>query len=174
MQNFLNEYSFSAVADHLDNKRLNKQLTETRQCLDILLINPTSRWRNHPAVLMWKNHEYALWLYAKRIREECIDRGFNVEKNTLQFQKHFEILSSDPSKDWAMPDWWQDEVLKERVVVTHRARLYIKDPIFYEKYKRFVEPAEKMRCCSHCNYFWPSHWEKNGQKFLQTNKKRSK
>jgi hypothetical protein len=174
MQTFLNEYSFSATAEYLDNKRLNKQLTESRQILDILLINPNARWRNHPAVLMWKGHEYALWLYTKRIREECIERGFNVEKNTLQLQKHFQIMSDNPLTNSSMPEWWEDEVLKERVVVTHRARLYVKNPVHYARYERFLEPAENMRCCSHCNYFWPSHWEKNKQQFLITNKKRSK
>jgi hypothetical protein len=172
MQTFLNEFSFSASAEYLDNKRLNKQLTEARQILDILLINPNARWRNHPAVLMWKGHEYALWLYIKRIREECIERGFNVEKNTIQWLKHFEILKSLSTNE-DMPIWWEDENLKERVVITHRARLFIKNPEYYKRYQQWVEPAENMRCCSHCNYFWPSHWEKNSHKFLITNKKRS-
>lgn len=174
MQTFLSETTFSGSAEVLDKIRLNKQFLEARQIMDMLLAeNPSkSPWSKHPAVLQWKNHEYYLWLYIKRIREECINRGISVEKNTTALVKYIPIIA-ELGKTQVEPIWWSDETLKDKVVITHRARLYEKDPVHYAQYAQWVEPAKDLICCSHCNYFWPSHWEKNGNKFLVTNKKRN-
>jgi hypothetical protein len=174
MQTFLSEHSFSATAQYLDDKRLNKQYLEVRQILEILLEKHESRWRNHPAVLQWKGFEYALFVYSKRIREECEERGISTEKNTVVLQRLYNEYLSGPDVNRDFPDWWEDEKLRERVIVTHRARLFIKKPEHYHMYETWTEAGAAATCCSHCNYFWPSHWKANGEKFLVTNKKKLK
>lgn len=170
MQTFLNELTFSATAERLDKKRLQKQLLEGRQILEILLVNTTAAWRNHPAVLMWKGHEYWLYLYLKQIMLDCKERGINVEKNWEVISNCKEII---PTANVLPPEWWTDEKLQHRVVTTHRARLWVKNKEFYSAYENNFDEAETLRCCSHCNYFWPTHWAKNGNKFLVTTKKRA-
>ena len=160
MQTFLPEPSFSAVASILDDKRLYKQLLEARQILEILFTEPRKDgsiipWSHHPAVLMWKGYEYHLWLYFKRIREECIERGIDVVKNTNAIEKLVPRIL-DLSQD--EPVWWSDEKLKDRVIITHRARLFIKKPGHYVHYEQWVEPAKELVCCpQRCNYYWPTH-----------------
>ena len=169
MQTFLSEFTFSGAAEVLDKKRLQKQLLEGRQILDILLDKPEARWRNHPAVLMWKGYEYYLYLYCKRMMEECVEQGINVEKNALQLHRHIvTIMSRGLSEE--PPVWWVDGELQERIVVTHRARLYVKKPEHYPQYEQWVGKAETMRCCSHCNYFWYPHHVKNLNNLQQNQK----
>jgi len=56
MQTFLPYKNYSQCAEILDNKRLNKQILESYQILKVLSgQSPSGAWRNHPAVLMWKN-----------------------------------------------------------------------------------------------------------------------
>ena len=58
MQTFLPYPSKRESLDALDNKRLNKQILECYQILNILTGNSKSNaWRNHPAVLMWEGAE---------------------------------------------------------------------------------------------------------------------
>jgi hypothetical protein len=166
MQTFLSETTFSGSAEVLDKRRLNSQFKEARQIMDVLFAKPREDgkkigWQNHPAVLMWKGHEYYLWLYIKRIREECIYRGIKVVKNTEAVNKHIHLIDS-PDTCQDPPLWWSDETLRNRVIMTHRARLFVKDPVHYAKYEQWVEPAKELVCCvGKCNYFWPSHHERN-------------
>ena len=61
MQTFLPYSCFKQTANCLDYRRLGKQRVEAFQILNILEdITPNSRWKTHPAVLMWKGYENAL------------------------------------------------------------------------------------------------------------------
>ena len=158
MQTFFNEYTFEDIAANLDKKRLQKQLLEGRQILKRLLI-PGGGWGNHPAVLQWKTYEVALVSYCHVIAEECSARGVKTETNLEVIrQLEEEFLSEKPM---VLPSWWIDGVQRNRLIVTHRARLFVKNPVFYAKYEPFVELAEPYKCCVKCNYFWPSHHARN-------------
>lgn len=93
----------------------------------------TNGWRNHPAVLMWRENLDALKLYGREICLEWIRRGYN--DNLLgQF-----VCVGDP----AMPTWLGDE----RVHLSHQANLVRKDPDYYRIY--FPSVDETMP------YYWP-------------------
>lgn len=65
MQTFLASTNTLKAARALDNKRLNKQILECYQILNVLSgRSKTGAWRNHPAVLMWKGYEHGLWEYV--------------------------------------------------------------------------------------------------------------
>jgi hypothetical protein len=89
MQTFLPEYSFTASARALDNKRLGKQRVETLQLLQAIARGPTrikskngvdkvvkTPWRNHPACKMWLGFESQLIRYGQIICKEWQSRGF--------------------------------------------------------------------------------------------------
>jgi hypothetical protein len=159
MQTFLCEHTFSGTAEYLDKRRLNKQFIEARQILDVLLEKTNARWRNHPAVLMWKGYERALYMYTMRMKEELVIRGVSIEKNEKALTRLYNLYLAD--REIITPNWWQDDELKERIVISHRARLCIKDPVYYASYKPYVCLASHVKCCPHCNYFWPSHHARN-------------
>lgn len=58
MMTFLPHEDFEKSAQSLDYRRLGKQRVEAMQIYNCLL-KPT-RWKNHPAVLMWSGYEDAL------------------------------------------------------------------------------------------------------------------
>ena len=88
MQTFLPHSNLILSAQALDSKRLNKQILEAYQILNVLSGNsPTGGWRNHPAVLMWKGHEYSLRSYAYTMIGEARKRGIKVDKNQENIAK---------------------------------------------------------------------------------------
>ena len=149
MQTFVPFADFDKSAAVLDNKRLNKQLLEGRQILGILATRKTKgAWVNHPAVKMWRGYEAALFKYLLAIRNECVARGIETNKNwNAIVDIHTNALYS--STHYELPAWWDDE----RVHVSHRFNLYRKDP----KYYNVFEYEQNYTCCDRCNYFWPTH-----------------
>ena len=149
MQTFVpfNDMKLSAFA--LDSKRLNKQLLEGRQIYNILVSGKQKgAWVRHPAVLMWKHYDMALLEYLRAIKDECVTRGIQTEKN-------WNAIMEIDSRNWnrgsnvIMPPWWNDE----RVHESHRNNLYVKDSVYYT----IFSDAKRVTCCDSCNYFWPSH-----------------
>jgi hypothetical protein len=68
MQTFVPYADMHESAVVLDNKRLNKQLLEGRQIYSILSSGRTTGgWVRHPAVLMWRNYDNALYAYLKTL-----------------------------------------------------------------------------------------------------------
>jgi hypothetical protein len=63
MQTFLPYVDYDRCATCLDPSRLNKQLVECHQILNVLF-GLREGYRNHPAVTMWKGHEQNLISYA--------------------------------------------------------------------------------------------------------------
>jgi hypothetical protein len=120
----------------LDNKRLGKQRVEAYQITRVLA-GLTKGWRNHPAVLMWKDYEPALFEYGRIICQEWIRRGY---KDTL-FDKF-------PKESIIYPAWLGDM----RLHISHQANLVRKDPEYYRKY--FPEVDETMP------YYWVTKEEK--------------
>jgi hypothetical protein len=159
MQTFLPHKKFSDCAKELDSKRLNKQILEGYQILNILLGNSESKaWRNHPAVLMWKNNEGSLVFYVKTMIREAKRRGIKTDKNSQNI--HRLLLQQNRRIPLQYPSWYKDSRI-DLVVETHRANLYKKDPIFYAHFSDSVESNNNKPCCPNrkepCKYYWPTH-----------------
>lgn len=149
MQTFVPFTDHSKSALVLDSKRLNKQLLEGRQIYSILSSGrKTGGWVNHPAVKMWRNFDNALFAYLEAMKDECVHRGIQTDKN-------WSAILDMHDKNWnrgsntIMPSWWGDD----RVHDSHRFNLYRKDPEFYGVF----EYEQNKVCCDKCNYFWPTH-----------------
>jgi hypothetical protein len=162
VQTFLpaSDYEYSAQA--LDNKRLNKQVLEGYQILKILSgASETGAWRNHPAVLMWKGAEQSLMDYIDHMVYEAEWRGIKTDKNVANLR----ALKRSYSHNWGklQPVWSKPEHIK-RVITTHRANLYRKDPIIYASFASDKESEFNNPCCDKCLYYWATHKERNVQK----------
>jgi hypothetical protein len=154
MQTFLpsSDYEYSAQA--LDSKRLNKQILEGYQILKVLSgASESGAWRNHPAVLMWKNAENSLMDYIDHMVYEADWRGIKTDKNV----SNLKTLKSAFSHMWggSVPIWQKPEHVK-RVVDSHKANLYRKDALIYAEYQSYTAKP----CCDKCLYYWPTHAER--------------
>lgn len=139
MQTFLPFPDFNKSAQVLDRMRLGKQRVETLQILQAL--RNETRWKNHPAVKMWKGYERALIQYGLSICTEWIYRGYRdtchakissfIERDTTQYilppwlgseefhrahrsnllRKNYEYYSKFFSENIDLPYIWPDEVL---------------------------------------------------------------
>jgi len=159
MQTFFPHSNIHESAQTLDSKRLNKQILEAYQILKVLSgASPTGGWRNHPAVLMWKGHEYHLRNYAKIMIDEANVRGIKTDKN----QANIEELEIKYSSIWGTdkPRWFSDQTKMMRITTTHKARLFEKDPIYYAHFGYAKHSIYNKPCCSTCQYYWVTHEEK--------------
>jgi hypothetical protein len=155
MQTFFPHNNLVMNAQALDNKRLNKQILEGYQILKVLSNRSESgAWRNHPAVLMWKGAEYSLRTYINAMIVEAKHRGIKTDKN----EENINILEDLCSEIWGtkIPDWFSGEEQK-RINATHKANLYIKDPIYYVEFKPALEDKYNVPCCEGCKYYWTTH-----------------
>jgi len=118
MQTFLPYADFTEVARVLDYRRLGKQRVEAYQIVRVLDgTQQSNAWRNHPAVLMWRDNLDALKMYGTEICLEWIRRGYN--DNLISHFQH------KPAPD--MPAWLGDE----RIHISHQANLVRKLPEYY-------------------------------------------
>jgi hypothetical protein len=149
MQTFVPFDNFKDSAAVLDNKRLNKQLLEGRQIYKILASGQTSgAWVNHPAVKMWRGYDNALFDYLRVIKDECLYRNIQTQKNWNALTEMYE-WNWNRGNSIVMPPWWGDS----KVHQSHRNNLYRKDP---EHYREFLND-KFVACCEKCNYVWPTH-----------------
>ena len=147
MQTFVPFADIVDSAQCLDAKRLNKQLLEGRQIYGILASGKrTGAWVNHPAVKMWRNYDMGLYAYLRAVKDECVRRGIQTEKNWTAIEQMHESNWHRGDKI-VMPAWWGDS----RVHESHRNNLYVKDNDFYHSFA----DARRVTCCDKCNYFWP-------------------
>ena len=148
MQTFLPYPSFRESAKSLDSKRLGKQRVESKQILIALGYgvgehegNPNSRWRHHPAVRMWRGHEFYLVDYSLAVCCEWIIRGY---RDTLHDQFHRLWTRLGMAKDtWHRPEWIGDENFH----ASHRSNLLRKLPDHYSQFG-WTEPDD-------LEYVWP-------------------
>jgi hypothetical protein len=156
MQTFLPSADIANSAMLLDNKRLNKQILEGYQILNVLSgQSPTGGWRNHPAVLMWKGFERGLWDYVQIMIREARQRGIRTENNEANLNrlkdKCWDIWGND------RPSFWYDNSRLMRVTTTHKANLFDKDPIYYAKFAYAKHSIYNQPCCNKCKYYWVTH-----------------
>jgi hypothetical protein len=55
------------------------------------------------------------------------------------------------------PSWLDDKETMSRIVATHRANLYRKDPEYYFEYAKYFDHKHNKTCCDTCLYCWPTH-----------------
>lgn len=159
MQTFLPYSTYSECAKVLDSKRLNKQILECYQILNILSgQSSSSAWRNHPAVLMWSGSESHLYNYTLAMVDEALSRGIKVGKNLLNLKTLYKKCHS--LWGYAVPSWYLPKHRKY-VNTTHQVSLYHKDPIYYIKFKSAVDSPYNAPCCpdrkTPCKYYWVTH-----------------
>lgn len=155
MQTFMTSTNFKYAAKDLDNKRLNKQILEGYQILNTLSGRSVG-WRNHPAVLMWKNSESYLWNYIQFMILEAKKRGIKTDKN----EENLNSLKSIFGDSWGtdVPGFLSDNVISMRVTSTHKANLFNKDPLQYARFQYYaLHSPYNEPCCDKCKYYWPTH-----------------
>lgn len=158
MQTFLPSSDYEYSAQSLDNKRLNKQVLEGYQIMKILSgASESGAWRNHPAVLMWKGAERSLMDYIDHMVYEANWRGIKTDKNVANLR----TLKRNFSHNWgdAEPVWMKPQHM-QRVITTHKANLYRKDPIIYASYATAKDSEFNKPCCDRCLYYWATHVER--------------
>lgn len=158
MQTFLPSSNFAISANMLDSKRLNKQILEAYQILNVLSgQSPTGGWRNHPAVKMWRGHEMILLKYVKSMIKEAKLRGIKTNKN----ESNIKSLFNKVGQSWGIetPSWMNDENKLMRITTTHKANLFHKDPLYYVRFQSAVASPYNQPCCSTCKYYWVTHEE---------------
>lgn len=146
MQTFLPDRSFAKSAYVLDNKRLGKQRAEVIQILNALRL-PNYGWQNHPAVRMWRDHEFTLCDYGISMCKEWIRRGFNDTCFDKISRISNEIFWNPNRKLGALiePPWINDQ----RVHISHQSNLVRKLPEHYRQHFPHVRDD--------IPYYWPSH-----------------
>lgn len=160
MQTFLPYKDYEKTAHALDSKRLNKQILECYQILNVISNpSPTAGWRNHPAVKMWRGHEFALYNYVQVMITEADKRGIRTEKNSDNIYQ----LRLRSGMLWGMgnPEWMSNKSVMKRVTTTHKANLFKKAPEMYPQFAKFVEHKNNKPCCDRCQYYWVTHVEVN-------------
>ena len=146
MQTFLPYASFRKTASVLDNRRLGKQRVEAMQIMQCLMVKET-RWKNHPAVKMWKGYECALLHYALAICSEWKSRGYRdtvMDKSIAIYRNAFPngTIGARPGR---YPHWFRSKAFHK----AHRSNLLRKDFVYYSKYFKDVDAS--------LPYVWPSN-----------------
>lgn len=128
MQTFMTHDNYMDTAKALDNKRLGKQRVEAYQILKALRgdYNDTGAWVNHPATVMWRNHQYELALYGLTISMEFYERGFDGYAMMMKFTDLCNDLQSGNRESYP---WWINHQLLH---LTHQSNLMRKNAEFYE------------------------------------------
>lgn len=137
MQTFLPYENYQETARVLDRQRLCKQRVENLQILNAL-INPEYGWQNHPAVKMWRGHEYALLKYQEAICTEWTGRGY---KDTCLEKSN--ALLEGRSIGMFKPSWMGNHRLHK----SHQSNLLRKMPEHYKQY--FHNVPDDLE------YYWP-------------------
>ena len=160
MQTFLPYKDFDKSAKALDSKRLNKQILEGYQILNVLSNDdPHAGWRNHPAVKMWRGSEHLLLDYIMTMVKEANVRGIKTDKNVSNIMSLAEVQG----KKWGIviPEWYENDAKVKRLTTTHKANLYKKDSVYYFDF--FSSVAKAKPCCPDrkvpCQYYWVTHEE---------------
>jgi hypothetical protein len=139
MQTFLPYKDFARSAKVLDRQRLGKQRVEGLQILQCLLGIGSLRWKNHPAVKMWKGHEPYLVRYIEAICDEWTSRGY---KDTVK-TKIQRLCDVEPMMTYSAPLWLGDTKFHR----SHQSNLIRKLPAHYRQYFPTIS--------SHLPYVWP-------------------
>src|SRR5579871_2040016 len=131
---FLIHPDFKVSARCLDKKRLFKQCVEVIQILNVLE-GKTQGFKNHPAVLQWKDYIPCLKLYFNAHLEEVYRRA-----------EHRTDMNYFVITDIIIRPWFVDNI---HFMNSHRAALKRKDPDYY---KGIECPEVYLKL----GYLWPT------------------
>jgi hypothetical protein len=104
---------------------------------------------------MWKGCEKSLLSYVMCCVKEADKRGIKTENNVANIKSLF-FANIDNWGD-GLPNWFHNFEQSHRIMATHKANLYRKDPIFYMDFVSAVTDKFNEPCCEKCNYFWVTH-----------------
>lgn len=147
MQTFLPYPDFEFSIKTLDDQRLNKQIIEAFEIFSIHYYKKESKWKNHPATLMWKDYELTLGRYIKLCCQEWWNRDNSGHINEN------ENCFDEPLIKY--PDWFGDKLFH----ASHRSNLLLKSD-FYLQYE-WVE-WEKP----YIPYVWPTWYSNFEEKII--------
>lgn len=153
--------NFLDVAKMLDNRRLNKQALEGWQIIMTLLEldpegnhRPAKGWKNHPAVNMWRGHEYALNTYVQLMVAEWHKRGYKStigSKADKTIKTALKLKLIDMNQRY-LPDFIHDPELRLAVASSHRLALLSKDYEWYSQFNWLEDTGERPETYE---YVWP-------------------
>jgi hypothetical protein len=162
MQVFLPDRDFFEVASVLDNQRLNKQALEGWQIMMTNLgldpngdLRESKGWRNHPAVQMWKGHEFALAYYIEVMVDEWKRRGYKSTISDKAWATYNVALDrglvGDKEGYTDLPSWFANGDLVERITSSHRLALLTKN---YDWYRQFGWAEDTGTAPTTYEYVW--------------------
>ena len=90
---------------------------------------------------------------------EARSRGIRTENNEANLnnlkEQCWDTWGNNP------PSFWSDKTKLMRVVTTHKASLFDKDPMYYAKFGYAKYSVYNSPCCSKCKYYWVTHEGRN-------------
>lgn len=133
MQTFLPYKDFAASAKVLDMRRLGKQRVETLTILATLLKQSSigHDWSNHPAVVMWRGYEGALFRYGMTICQEWESRGYQDGTQGRLVELMSAAINLGKVQDrMALQPYWLGVA---GFHLSHQSNLVRKEPEIYRK-----------------------------------------
>lgn len=137
MQTFMPYSDFTQSLQVLDKQRLGKQRVEGLQILNTLA-GFSDGWRAHPAVRMWRGAIPALIEYTLCSCDLWTALGYKdsiADKIYDKFHPYFRFPI-------IIPKWCSNP----RVIDSHKAMLYHKNPEHYKQFASYANITE---------YYWP-------------------
>ena len=123
MQIFLPFKDVYKTAICLDPRRLNKQIIECKQILNVYR-GISKAWMNHPITKMYKNYSAFIEIYMHCLI--AVKNGHHIDAQKIAMTSHILI-----------PSFITDEYCDNM-----KRRLYTKDPIFYKDFAIFGKSYE--------------------------------
>lgn len=162
MQTFVPYSTYTDSAGILDNRRLNKQILEGIQILEIVTqesiitknVSKNTGWVNHPAVNMWRDCPNGLMNYIESCINEWISRGFEP-KNMIN--AYYNFTNGYFLEYVSYPEWWNGNIhvshakalLFKSVVkmvtyaLSHNYQITIRD-VYYKYPNKLYENLERF------------------------------
>lgn len=168
MQTFFLHPHYAQSTRLLDTPRLNNQVNEGLVILTAVIARLEDTpwdapWYAHPATRAWYGHPGALIVYIQAHRYELHLRGIHDSRatrlanvithcRTTLYARHPHIY------EW--PWWAKDSDMLMRMIASHRANLFHKDPVHYRDFAEEYEAAKERgimdpRFPNKPQYVWP-------------------
>lgn len=166
MQVFVTDKNLLQCCEDLDLRRCHKQLLEVNQIIKALT-GQSKAYQNHPVCLQYKNHLQFLYLYQSIFQRywELYEKykhkvGFSrlidnllKAKSRKDLEEYGETKDADPLGMTAIfvnpiANLWEDiqkakelfpSFINQEYIDNFKARLYIKDPIYYSQWKEYFD-----------------------------------